>query len=265
MRKFIRILIGVLAVATICLGLGWATVQLGKLYIAVIGSHTKIADNLPAPEAKEKKLIKLPDFEVYYLQLGVFQEQQNADKLANELQWSGVKAVVLRGQPNKVAVGYFGNLSAAKAECKLQQNVKPIEKSLTVHGLAFKAAPGDAQKLGTLLSQYAALLDKVGTVCSSADAAQLKVNDLENLHAVVSALSAYNEQNLHTLTAENSRIPGKPVLAAMQAESNNIRQNLQLLLQTRNRENYSRLQESTLRLVDLYQEYLNLLQIKPVN
>jgi hypothetical protein len=266
MKKVVRIVIGVIATITFCLGLGWGVMQLGKLYLSVIGNQSKMSDNTPVSEASgEKQLVKLPRFVVYYLQLGVFQEQENAKKLANELQLSGIKTVVLRGKPNKVASGYFGQLAAVKAERKHLESAKPVEKSLVVSGLTFKAAPGDGQRLGALLTEYASVLAKAATVFTSSEPSGIKAKELQELNDLVNSLYNDNEQNLKTLTGDKSRIEGKPILEAMQLENTNFRKNLQAFQKTQSREAYTRLQENALRILDLYQEYLALLQKKPVD
>ncbi|HZW84039.1 MAG TPA: SPOR domain-containing protein [Candidatus Deferrimicrobium sp.] len=266
MKKIVRIVIGVIATITICLGLGWGVMQLGKLYLSVIGNQSKMSDNTPVSDANgEKQLVKLPSFQVYYLQLGVFQDQENAKKLANELQLSGIKTVVLRGKPNKVASGYFGSLSAVKAERKLLESEKPVEKSLVVGGLTFKAAPGDGQRLGVLLSEYASVLAKTATVFTSSESSGIKAKELLELTDLVNSLYKDNEQSLKALTADKSRIEGKPILEAMQLENSNFRQTLQALQKNQSKETYTRVQENALRILDLYQEYLALLQKKPVD
>jgi len=259
MKSFLKLAFGILMVGVLALLLGWGIYGLGKLYLMVIGKHAV----LPQPEqAKvtgvEKQVLKLDKFDIYYVQLGIFSQKENAEVFAEKLQQQGVRAVVLKGGTFRIATGYFGQWAPASAYSALPKGVKPVVKSQTVNGLTFRVASAEAEDVKTILVNYAEILKGAGKTFDSVD--QDKLRNLESFLEKTKQLHAETTDPVQRL---QKRAPGsKPQLAALDKQGEQLEKDLRQFASSKNGENYALVQQSLLQLLNCYGEYLAVLQNK---
>ena len=263
MRRALKFVISLVLVVALVAGLSWSVFQLGELYLNVIAnSKAAVVEVKPGTEESgDWQVIKLPKFEVYSLQFGIFEEAANAEKQVKELEQKGIGAVVLVGKPNRVVAFYYGQATATKAELQLLKGVKPTEKSFPVNGLTFKVAPGDGERVGILLDCYGKVLSSAGTFFRTPDPNQLKIAELTKLVVETEALLAKVKDPTQKLQNSKNNTVGKELALALDKQGVEVVESLKGLIVGKNRAEYLKTQRNLLEMLTLYQQFLEIIQM----
>lgn len=258
MRRTVRILISCCSALVVTLIIGWGVLQLGRLYLGVLGQHAVVQNSNST--GSNRQVLRLAGFQVWYLQYGLFASQESAEKAAKQLEQKGVKTVVLRGQPFRVVSGYFGQQQAAKAERLLigLKGVQPLQKSLNVNGISFKIASGNAEQVKTLLVNYGQILSAASGSFTAAEPAEL--TNLNQLVEQVKKLRAETSEPVKNLVTYQSRENVREVTLSLDRQGKLLEDNLELFLKDKTREHYQQVQISLLQLLNTYWQCLELLQ-----
>ncbi len=262
MRRVIKAVIGILTAAVILVVLGWGIYGLGKLYLGVIGRNTALPQTSAGENAAEKQVMHLPGFQVFFLQLGIFQDKSNAEKFAKGLEQQGFSAVVLNEQPYRVVTGFFGGWPAAREAKAGLKEVKPVEKSLEVKGINYRVAAGDGEQVKTVLVNYGELLGASAKVFESAVPGNLKSGTLAGLAVQVKGLRSGTSDAVKKLQASPNLAGAREVLLALDRQGEQAVRDIAILANSRNKESYLKAQKSLMQLFGLYREYLTILQKK---
>ena len=262
MRKLIKAIIGILTAVVICIVLGWGVYGLGKLYLGVIGTHTVLPQISAEENSAEKQVMHLPGFEVFFLQLGIFQDRSNAENFARGLAQQGIRAVVLNEQPYRVVTGFFSGWPAAREARAELKGVKPVEKSLEVKGLNYKVAAGNGEQVKTVLINYGELLGASAKAFDSAVPGNLKSDTLAGLAVQMKQLRSDTEGAVKILQASPNLAGAREALLALDRQGEQAVRDVENMAGSRSKENYLKAQNSLMQLFSLYRGYLTILQKK---
>lgn len=263
MRRVIRLFASALALSLIICVIAYGVFELGSFYINVL-SKTKITRTTSAAKPESNgSILKLPGFNVWLLQFGIYSNRTGAENLVAKLQQKGIQTVVLGSNPYRVVSGYFGQQKAAHDQRLLLslKKVSALVKVQEVNGISFKIAAGSTDQVGTLLANYGQILALSAKYFTASDPAELQEQALKDLNTQISNL--YVQTDKLAATGDGSSRPIiRETAQALDKQGGKLRTEMNKFVQTGTVEDYQQVQTDLLQLLNIYWYYIDLLQGK---
>ncbi len=264
MKKIARILVGVVLAIALVVVLSWGVMQLGRLYWSLLGKAQLQTTQTQLQTQTTRQTLELSGFAVCYVQLGQFNNQANATKMVQQMAAKGIKAVALRGQPYRVAVGYYGQTDAAK-DAKLLlvlKGVNSLVRQEEVNGISGSIISGDGVQVKAVLVNYGAILAKIAKEFNVENSVDLNENGLANLVEEITKLQQATSVPVQTLADNSQRIIVKEMTLSLDQQGRELIGDLRSLAGHKTGDNYNKAQYTALQLLNTYWQYIDLLQVK---
>lgn len=159
-RVLVILILGLAALALLTWGIG-------RIYLELIGQpgqkHAAEAQSLQDhPKNGANFILKLPKTSFWICQAGIFQNEENARLIKEQLQAKGYRAEIISANPWTVGVG-LGNSAADVAELReglAAQGIQTIPKQIQLPERSFRVGGNGAELTAAMLTNVSTILDK---------------------------------------------------------------------------------------------------------